>query len=87
MTGRMKRIAVGLAVVMGLVGFGVGQVTAGVYHFGPDRYELVSGTKAPELLVVRGPGCLGSKGESRLRLVRYSAERVVYRCTTAPSSV
>ena len=35
MTGRMKRIAVGLAAVVGLVGFGVGQVTAGMFHFGP----------------------------------------------------
>lgn len=85
MAGRMKRIAVGLAVVIGLVGFGVGQVTAGMYHFGPDRYRLTSDTKAPERLVVRGPGCLGSRDESRLRLVFYGVERVVYRCTTAPS--
>ena len=82
MTGRMKRIAVSLAAAVGLVGFGVGQVTAGVYHFGNDRYELISGTKAPDLLVVRGAGCLGSRAESSLRLVSYSAERVVYRCTT-----
>ena len=73
--------------MVGLVGFGVGQVTAGMYHFGPDRYELISGTKAPELLVVRGPGCLGSGDESGLRLVSYSVERVVYRCTTAASDI
>jgi hypothetical protein len=80
----MKRIAVGLAVMIGLVGFGVGQVTAGM-DLGPDRYQLTSDTRAPERLVVRGRGCLGSRDESRLRLVFYSAERVVYRCTTAPS--
>ena len=85
MTRRTKRIAVGLAAVVGLVGFGIGQATAGVYHFASDRYELISGTEAPELLMVRGPGCLGSLDESRLRLVSYSSERVVYRCTTAPS--